>query len=179
MSTLIQANAPPESTTPPDRDFIRVGPSSIEGTGVFAKRAIPRGTRIIEYLGARRSLESLVIDVANGRQPSVYLIHLHEGMVIDGSIDGNDARFINHSCDPNCEIYIFGDRLYAYAMRDIDQAEELTFDYALHTPSGVAAKKSRAKDHSCNCGSPNCRGTMLKQRRKSPVKSTTRQGLGT
>ena len=172
MSTLIQSNAQPQSDTPPDRDFIRVGPSPIEGSGVFAKRMIPRGTRIIEYTGKRRTIESLVTDVANGIQPSVYLIHLHHGMVIDGSINGNDARFINHGCDPNCEIYIFGDRLYAYAMRDITGGEELTFDYALHTPPGVAAKKSSAKDHPCRCGSPSCRGTMLKQRRKSPVKST-------
>ena len=155
-----------------DRDFIRVAPSSIEGKGVFAKRMIPRGTRIIEYLGARRTIESLVTAVANGAEPSVYLIHLHEGMVIDGAIDGNDARFINHGCDPNCEIYLFGDRLYVYAMRDIDPGEELTFDYALNTPPGLAVKKGRAKDYPCRCGSPNCRGTMLQQRRKSPVKST-------
>ena len=165
------------SATQPDRDFIQVGPSSIEGKGVFAKRAIPRGTRIIEYTGARRTIESLMTDVANGAEPSVYLIHLHEGMVIDGSIDGNDARFINHGCDPNCEIYLFGDRLYVYAMRDIDAGEELTFDYALNTPPGLAVKKGRAKDYPCRCGSPNCRGTMLQQRRKSAVKSTTRGSL--
>src|SRR4029079_16141528 len=117
--------------TQPDRDFIRVGPSSIEGKGVFAKRAIPRGTRIIENTGARRTLESLAADVASGAEPSVYLIHLHEGMVIDGSIDGSDARFINHGCDPNCEIYLFGDRLYVYSMRDIDPGGELTFDSTL------------------------------------------------
>jgi SET domain-containing protein len=145
----------------PDRDFIHVGPSSIEGKGVFAKRRIPRGTRIIEYTGARRTVESLVTVVASGVEPSVYLIQLHEGMVIDGSIDGNDARFINHGCDPNCEIYLFDDRLYVYAMRDISPGEELTFDYALNTPPGLAVKKGKAKDYACRCGSPNCRGTML------------------
>ncbi len=170
MSTLIPSNAQPAAATQPDRDFIRVGPSSIEGRGVFAKRVIPRGTRIIEYTGARRTIESLVTDVANGKDPGVYLIHLHFGMVIDGSIDGNDARFINHGCDPNCEIYVFGDRLYVYAMRDIGPGAELTFDYGLHTPPGLSAKKARAKDHVCRCGSPNCRGTMLKQgRRKSTI----------
>ena len=143
----------------PDRDFIRVGPSSIEGQGVFAKRIIPRGTRIIEYAGARRTVESLV--VASAEKPSVYLIHLHEGMVIDGEVNGNDARFINHGCDPNCEIYLFDDRLYVYAMRDIDTNEELTFDYALNTPPGLAAKTLTAKDYACRCGSANCRGTML------------------
>jgi SET domain-containing protein len=160
------------SDTQPDRDFIRVGPSSIEGKGAFAKRPIPRGTRIIEYTGARRTIESLVTDLANGAEPSVYLINLHEGVMIDGSIGGNDARFINHGCDPNCEIYLFGDRLYVYAMRDIEPNEELTFDYALNTPPGVAVKKGRAKDFACHCGSAGCRGTMLQNRRKSPVKST-------
>ena len=153
----------------PDRDFIRVGPSPIEGKGVFAKRMIPRGTRIIEYTGARRTLESLVADVASGLEPGVYLIHLHEGMLIDGSVDGNDARFINHGCDPNCEMYLFGDRLYAYAMRDIEPDEELTFDYALNAPPGLAVKNGRAKDYPCRCGSPNCRGTMLQQSRKSTI----------
>lgn len=145
----------------PDRDFIRVGPSSIEGKGVFAKRTIPRGTRIIEYTGARRTIESLVANVASGEKPSVYLIHLHEGMVIDGAVDGNDARFINHGCDPNCEVYLFDDRLYVYAMRDIDPDEELTFDYALNAPPGLAVNTGGAKDYACRCGSPNCRGTML------------------
>jgi len=173
MSTLIQSNAPPETATQPDRDFIRVGQSRIEGKGVFAKRMIPRGTRIIEYTGARRAIESLVTDLANGRDPGVYLIHLHHGMTIDGSIDGNDARFINHGCDPNCEIYRFSDRLYVYAMRDISPEEELTFDYGLHTPPGIAAKKGKAKDYACRCGSPNCRGTMLKQRRKSTTERSS------
>ena len=149
------------SDTQPDRDFIREGPSSIEGKGVFAKGMIPRGTRIIEYTGARRTVESLVANVANGEKPSVYLIHLHEGMVIDGAIDGNDARFINHGCDPSCEVYLFDDRLYVYAMRDIDPGEELTFDYALNAPPGLAVKMGEAKDYVCRCGSPNCRGTML------------------
>ena len=157
----------------PDRDFIRVGPSLIEGNGVFAKRVIPRGTRIIEYTGARRTIESLVTDVANGKNPGVYLIHLHHGVTIDGSIDGSDARFINHGCDPNCEIYRFDDRLYVYAMRDIGAGEELTFDYGLHTPPGIAAKRGRATDYACHCGSPNCRGTMLKQRRKPTAERTS------
>ena len=152
-----------------DRDFIRVGPSRIEGTGVFAKRIIPRGTRIIEYTGERRSIESLVTDVSNGKDPGVYLIHLHYGVAIDGAVDGSDARFINHGCDPNCEIYLFGEQLYVYAMRDITPGEELTFDYSLNTPPGVAAKKKRANDYACRCGAPNCRGTMLKQRRKSTI----------
>jgi hypothetical protein len=172
MGTLIQSNTGPESGIQSDRDFIRVGPSRIDGKGVFAKRTIPRGTRIIEYTGARRTIESLVTDAANGRQPGAYLMHLHQGMVVDGSIDGNDSRFINHGCDPNCEIYVFGDRLYVYGMRDISEGEELTFDYGLRTPPGLAAKKGKAKDHPCRCGSSNCRGTMLKQRRKSPAKSS-------
>src|SRR4051812_44894235 len=120
--------------SPADRDFIRVGESRIVGRGVFAKRGIPRGTRIIEYAGERRSLESLVRDEAAGNDPGVYLAHVHYGMSIDGSRNGNDARFVNHSCDPNCELYVFDDHLYIYAMRDIVEGEELTFDYQLAPP---------------------------------------------
>jgi len=163
MSTLIHSDTQPQSDTPPDRDFIRVGPSRIEGTGVFAKRQIARGTRIVEYTGARRSVESLVTDIANGKSPGVYLMHLHDGMAIDGSVGGSDARFINHGCNPNCEVYVFSDRLYVYAMREITEGEELTFDYGLRTPRGIAAQEGRAEDHPCNCGSADCRGTMLKQ----------------
>lgn len=151
-----------QSTGPTvDRDFVRVAPSRIAGRGAFAKRDIPRGTRIIEYTGERCSIESLVSDEAAGKDVGVYLAHVHHGVAIDGSRNGNDARFINHSCGPNCELYVFDDRLYIYAMRKIAEGEELTFDYQLSPAPGLEAD-SIVKDIPCNCGSDNCRGTMLR-----------------
>jgi SET domain-containing protein len=127
-----------------NRDFIRVGRSRIEGTGVFAKRKIPKGTRIIEYTGKRLSREKLFVEM-------------------------NDARFINHSCEPNCEAYIFNERVYLYAMRDITRGEELSFDYQLTPAFGTSQKKSRKDAYLCLCGSKSCRGTMLAKRNRQRI----------
>ncbi|HVK39913.1 MAG TPA: SET domain-containing protein-lysine N-methyltransferase [Candidatus Kapabacteria bacterium] len=146
------------------RDFTRVGRSRIEGTGVFAKRRIPRGTRIFEYLGQRRTLSSVLLDDGSYGDHT-YLFRLNEQILIDGSVGGNDARFVNHGCEPNCEAYIFDDRLYFYAMRDIRRGEELTIDYHLTLTLGRARGKVREL-YACHCGAPSCRGTMLATRRR-------------
>jgi len=161
----------PKSTVakPQSRDFIRVGKSRIEGTGVFAKRKIPKGTRIIEYLGRRIPIGTLLVEIAADKPIRTYSFRVNETTMIDGTVGGNDARFINHSCEPNCEAYVFDDRVYIYAMRDIIRSEELTFDYKLGPALTGAEKKIDKSQFACNCGSPGCRGTMLamKQKRKT------------
>ena len=151
------------TTRVPRRDFIRVGHSRIQGTGVFAKRKIPRGSRIIEYVGAHVPLRALVALQADGPSAMVYAFRLDETTVIDGARGGNDSRFINHSCEPNCEAYRFDGHMYIYAMRDIPRGEELTFDYRLGAPAGPGARKRALSDHACHCGSATCRGTMVAQ----------------
>src|SRR5881392_3865888 len=94
------------------RDFIRVGRSRIHGKGVFAKRKIPKGTRIIEYAGARVPLTNLFVVKNDGPQPPLYAMQLNDTTVIDPEREGNDSRFVNHSCEPNCETYAFDDRMY-------------------------------------------------------------------
>lgn len=136
-----------------NRDFIRVGPSRIEGTGVFAKRRIPRGARIVEYTGERVPMAEVA---------SVYALAVDSDTAIDGARDGNEARYFNHSCAPNCEAYVFAGRAYLYAFRDIVQGEELTFDYRLAPPTGEPAHQDGA-DYPCRCGAANCRGTLLMQ----------------
>lgn len=153
------------ATEPRDRDFTRVGHSRIEGMGVFAKRRIHRGARIIEYTG-ERVLADRLLAPAGGTEPSrVYTFRLNETTVIDGARGGNASRFINHSCEPNCEAYAFDDRMYIYAQVDIARGEELTFDYKLAPLPGRRAK-SRPDEHACSCGAKNCRGTMRRTRRK-------------
>jgi SET domain-containing protein len=86
------------TTRVPDRDFIRVGRSRIEGKGVFAKRKIPRGSRIIEYIGTRVPVAKLFAAVpGDGKPAAVYAFRLNDTTVIDGARGGNDSRFINHS----------------------------------------------------------------------------------
>jgi len=144
-----------------DRDFIRVGRSRIAGKGVFAKRRIPQGSRIVEYKGKRLSIGTLLAELAAGKPSNVYGFRISPDTVIDGARNGNDARFINHSCDPNCEVYIFSNRVYIYAMRDILRHEELTFDYQLGPAASVPGTKPDVSALVCLCGSKNCRGTMV------------------
>jgi uncharacterized protein len=148
-----------------DRDFVCVGRSRIEGRGVFAKRKIPKGTRIIEYKGKRRPVADLFTQGAGQKAARVYAFSLRADTVIDGATGGNESRFINHSCEPNCEAYTFDDKAYIYAMMDIGRGEELTFDYQLQRAFSAPRKKFDASDYLCRCGSKNCRGTMLARKR--------------
>ena len=135
-----------------DRDFVRTGPSRIDRTGVFAKRRIPRGARIIEYTGAR---------IPIGEANSAYALALDLETVVDGAQGGNEARFVNHSCAPNCETYIFDGHAYLYAMRDIARGEELTYDYRLDSAPGAPRPDQNAPAYRCQCGAATCRGTLL------------------
>lgn len=147
--------------TPQNRDFIRLGKSAIEGTGVFAKRAIPRGARIIEYIGERVPINALYHVIEEGRPSHLYGFALNDTTAIDGARNGNDARFFNHSCEPNCEPYNFGGHVYLYAMRDILPGEELTFDYRLGPVDGALPLGDGESHYRCGCGAVSCRGTLL------------------
>jgi uncharacterized protein len=141
-----------------------IAPSPIQGLGAFAVERIPPGTRLIEYTGER-----LTPDEAERRYPETderhhtFLFAIDEDVVIDAAVGGNEARFINHSCDPNCDAVIDDKRIFIESIRDIEPGEELTYDYAYvlderHTP---AAKRR----YPCNCGSARCRRTILARKR--------------
>lgn len=138
--------------------------SPIQGLGAFATEPIPRGTRLIEYVGERLSP-----DEADQRYPDTderhhtYLFAIDDDVVIDAAVNGNEARFINHSCEPNCDAVIDEQRIFIESIRDVAVGEELTYDYAYvlderHTP---AAKRR----YPCTCGAPRCRGTILAKKR--------------
>src|ERR1051325_4041750 len=150
----------------PTSDFpFDIPRSPIQGLGAFATRAIPAGTRLIEYAGER--LTPAQADARYPEQPGerhhTYLFAIDEDVVIDAAVSGNDARFINHSCDPNCDAVIDDGRIWIEAIRDIASGEELAYDYAYvleerHTP---AAKRR----YPCSCGAATCRGTILAKKR--------------
>jgi uncharacterized protein len=139
--------------------------SRIHGKGVFARVPIPEGTRIIEYRG-----EKITNDEADARYPDdptrqhhTFLFSIDDEVVIDAAFKGNMARWINHSCDPNCDAVIEGERIWIESIRDIAAGEELRYDYNFilperHTP----ALKKRFP---CVCGAPGCRGTILAKKR--------------
>jgi len=135
---------------------IEVRQSGVHGRGVYTTQFIPKGMRIIEYTGERVSWEAAP-DKAN--DPHTFNFGLENGDVINPEIGGNDARWINHSCNPNCEAIEEDDRIFIYAMRNIQAGEELLYDYRMEIdePTTEAAKKKFA----CHCGASNCRGTML------------------
>ena len=140
---------------------IEVRQSGVHGRGVYATAAIPRGTRIIEYTGKRISWEE-----GQAQEPQdpdnpnhTFFFSLENGDVIDAGSGGNDARWINHSCRPNCEAREDKGRVYVYALRNLRRGEELFYDYAL-VPAERRTKKLE-KEFGCSCGSAKCRGTML------------------
>lgn len=143
-----------------DRDLTRVGRSRIAGKGLFAKRVIHKGMRIVEYQGRHLSLLEVMAEHP-ATAPNPYLLRLDEGTVIDGADGGSDARFVNHSCAPNCIALAFNRRVYVYALRDIARGEELTMDYRMRAPLDAAWSASEAARYACRCGAPECRGTRL------------------
>jgi len=145
-----------------DRDFTLVKTSKVHGKGVFAKKNIPKGTRIFEYAGERVQKVNLASDLTRGLTTLIYVMNLNETYAIDGERGGNDSRFINHSCDPNCEVLYFNDTPYIYAIKEIPEGEELSFDYKYGSETDVELTTEQKKEwFPCNCGAENCRGTLL------------------
>jgi SET domain-containing protein len=136
--------------------WIKVRQSGVHGRGVYATQFIAEGTRIIKYTGQHVSWEAAPDD---DNDPHTFNFGLENGEVINAEIGGNDARWINHSCDPNCEAIEEDDRIFIYAMRDIEPGEELFYDYAMEIDEPITEKSK--KKFTCHCGSSNCRGTML------------------
>lgn len=139
----------------------RVHDSPIHGRGVFAARTIRKGETIIEYRGRRTSWEDASAAAAGDDDPyHTFLFSLDDGRVIDAGVRGNAARWINHSCAPNCETFEDDDgRVYVAARRTIREGEELSYDYRLAIDGKVGKRMRRA--YACRCGARRCRGTML------------------
>ncbi len=135
--------------------------SRIHGSGVYATRRIRKGTRVVEYVGERISH-----DEADSRYEAkgeddghTFLFVVNDQVVIDAGVDGNEARFINHSCDPNCETVIEGGRVFIEAVRTIRPGEELGYEYGLTWES--TDDPEELANYACRCGAAKCRGTML------------------
>jgi SET domain-containing protein len=148
-----------KKTTSP---YIVVRKSKIHGTGVFARKSISAGTRIIEYVGDRITKREsdrryqIAWDRAqngNGNEGIVYIFTLNKRHDIDGSVSWNTAKYINHSCDPNCETDIIRGHIWIIATRDIEEGEEISYNYGYDFDS--------YEDHPCHCGSKNCVGYIL------------------
>ena len=133
--------------------------SPIHGRGVFALRAIAPGERLIEYTGEVIPWEEAIRRHQDrpGEDAHTMFFDLGDGDVIDGWVGGNSSRWINHSCDPNCETRQAGGSIVVRSLRDIGAGEELTFDYRLV----LEDEEDDDGTYACACGSAGCRGTML------------------
>jgi SET domain-containing protein len=129
---------------------VRVGTSRIDRQGLFAAMDITKGTRIIRYIGKKITKEEGARRLA---RDNAYIFALNERYDIDGKALSNIARYINHSCDPNCDVDNTGHTLWIIALRDIREGEELSYNYG-YTLDDYA-------EQPCNCGAKNCCGYIL------------------
>lgn len=159
----------------PINDSLEVRASALHGRGVFARARIPSGTRLLEYTGEHISKEESLRRCLAG---NVFIIGLDDEWDIDGAVGENPARFVNHSCEPNCEAVIEEDialevedetpanagqlrptgiasqsRIFIEAIREIAPGEELTFNYGYDLAD--------YREHPCRCGAPSCVGYMV------------------
>ncbi len=147
--------------------------SSIHGSGVFAAKDIAEGEYILEYLGERISKEE-----SNKRglareeyarktgDGAVYIFELDDDFDIDGNVDYNDAKFINHACRTNCESLSEDGKIWVIATRGIKKGEELLYNY------GYALE--HFFEHPCRCGFPECVGYIVAEGDRVKLKKILR-----
>ncbi len=131
-------------------DNIRIGPSPIHGQGGFAARLIPKGARVIEYVGERISKAESLRRCEAGNW---FIFGLDEKFDLDGNVEWNPARCLNHSCAPNSEAVCEEGRVWIIALRDIRPGEEITFNYGYDLDD--------YREHPCRCGAPECAGYIV------------------
>jgi len=155
----------------------RLRRSRIHGTGAFATRPIRKGARVDEYVGERISHAEADRRYAEKEEGDghTFLFTVDKKIVIDAGVGGGPSRFINHSCDPNCEVWVDSGRVFIGAKRAIQPGEELNYDYNIgrspEDPPNVE------EIFACRCGSPKCRGSMLapvKKKRAAASKSKSK-----
>jgi SET domain-containing protein len=150
--------------------YFEVRQSAIQGKGAFATRNIKKGTRLIEYLGQRitwRTADKRYDDEKMGRHHT-FLFTVDDRIVIDAAVNGNDARFLNHSCDGNCEAISDRKRIFIDARRSIKAGEELLYDYQYERTDDHTEEDE--KFYACRCGSPECRGSILAPKKAAKKK---------
>jgi hypothetical protein len=154
-------STPKKRSTPPTTLPFELRQSPIQGQGAFATRPIKKGTRIIEYTGERISQDEADVryDDESMKRHHTFLFTLDEDTVIDAAVGGNEARFINHSCEPNCQAFIEGKRIFIYSIRPIEPGEELSYDYAYERVEGMDEESEKL--YVRRCGTKSCRGTIL------------------
>jgi uncharacterized protein len=136
-----------------------VGKSRIAGKGLFTAQEIKKGTRILQYIGEKIPKAESAKRLAQG---NTYIFAFNDHWDIDGRVLRNKARYINHSCEPNCEVHMTSRTIWIVALRDIKTGEELTFNYGYELDDEM--------EQPCTCGAEHCCGFILAQKYWGVVK---------
>ena len=129
--------------------------SGINNLGLFAKSDIKKGEKVIEYKGRKLTHKQVEENDRFDNSKAIYLFTLNERYVLDGDTKTNTAKYINHSCDPNCEVDIIKGKIWIIAIKDIKKGDELSYDY------GFGYDKD-FRQFPCKCGSKNCCGYIVR-----------------
>jgi SET domain-containing protein len=150
----------------PVNEWMELRRSSIHGLGAFSRTDIPKGTRVIEYVGEKitNAEADRRYDDEAMRQHHTFLFILNQRTCVDAAFDGNESRFINHSCEPNCEAVISRGHIWIEALRTIPAGTELAYDYAYEDDEDYTEEDLRF--YECRCGAPKCRGTIVDTKKK-------------
>ena len=134
----------------------KIRKSNIDNKGLYASQNIKNRAKIIEYKGKILPKKQVEEDPKFDNEKAIYLFNINKKYDLDGDFEYNTARLINHSCNPNCEVFGTGLKVWVYAIRDIKKDEELTYDY------GFGFDKDY-KDFPCRCRSKNCVGYIVRE----------------
>ena len=129
--------------------------SGINNLGLFAKSDINKGEKVIEYKGRKYTHKQVEENDRFDNSKAIYLFTLNERYVLDGDTKTNTAKYINHSCNPNCEVDIINGKIWIIAIKDIKKGDELSYDYGFGYDADF-------RQFPCKCGSKNCCGYIAR-----------------
>ena len=143
----------------------KIKKSNIDNQGLIASQDIKDRTKIIEYKGKIITKKQVEENEKFDNEKAIYLFNINKKYDLDGDFKYNTARLINHSCNPNCEVFGTGLKVWVYAIRDIKKGEELTYDYGFGFDEGY-------KDFPCRCRSKNCAGYIVRSESRWRIKKS-------
>ena len=141
----------------------KIKKSNIHNTGLYASKNINDGTKIIEYKGKILTKKEVNENPKFDNEKAIYLFNINKKYDLDGDFKYNTARLINHSCDPNCEVFGEGMKIWIFAMKNIKKNEELSYDYGFGFDEGY-------KEFPCKCRSKNCVGYIVRSESRWRIK---------
>ena len=143
----------------------KIKKSNIDNKGLYASKNIKDRTKIIEYKGKILTKKQVEKSPKFDNEKAIYLFNINKKYDLDGDFKYNTARLINHSCNPNCEVFGTGLKVWVYAIRDIKKGEELTYDYGFGFDEDY-------KDFPCRCRSKNCAGYIVRSESRWRIKKS-------